>query len=590
MPEVLRRVPLETVPLKPLFSQSTPQGCTFYSEKPHSVSDYCGSMQSHTHFRAVSSFFLNTTSILNNYNDIKTHYLDSGDHMINKFIQSATLLLLLSLRALPLESVEISIQEQFIAFLDSNPYYDTAFYGTFTSQDSVYPETRLNYRGAYSLYNLIRSGDPQRNWKVKIPKGDRYRDYRVWNYNYEPFINQNLAYLLMHDAGVPCINMRQVMLYVNDSSHGLYSEYPDPDNKDWLKVTFGSHTDSFVGDLFKAATDRPDLIRKYFADLTILGENDSDYYLHFNKKTNDSTEQAENDYSSIRHFIKVLNETPDAEFADTISRYFDVHSFLRYLVVANYIAFWDGYPNRAKNYWLYLNPHTQKWTFIPWDLDATFDPFRFALNNMGAECRYLFMYGVSDLNSYYTRSYRTSNNGSSEISPRPLFTRIMDVPEFRDLYAVEYKRALSTYLDKETLLAKIDSIGASARGELSESDLELLEESVMVSRSFVERRSENLEQQLGAVTAWKPNKHKQSFRNPHLSRSGSRVHVFNPRTTPVTCTIYSLTGRVVHRFHISSGSSHMESLCSGTSALFFEIREYNTGAPLLSRGSFFPLQ
>lgn len=454
--------------------------------------------------------------------------------------------------ACSLEKIEITIDPQFISYLDKNPYYDTSFYGTFACDSVSYAQTELCYRGAYSLNSLIKSRAPQRNWKVKTPQGQQYRGFKVWNYNFEPFLCHNLAYLLLRDAGVPCVSMRQVVLYVNSARHGLYSEFPDPDNKKWLKETFGNASDNFVGDLFKAATDKPNLKQKFFADLTVLGVNDSNYYLHYIKKTNDSTDQAASDYSSLRNFIRILNETPDSQFADTIDKYFDVASFLKYLTVANYSDFWDGYPNRAKNFWLYLNPYTGKWVFIPWDLDATFDPVRANYNNMGTECDYMFMYNETNLNKYYTTLYQTSNNGKSEITPRPLFTKIMNVAKYRDLYASMYKQAMSTYLKKETVLGKIDSIASLVyEADLADSNLLKIDTSVINMKQFVENRTASLEQQLSSISVQNP-LIKKVDKEPRvrLKLQGSLLSISNDYSIPVTCRLYLANGKSIAKFKL----------------------------------------
>jgi hypothetical protein len=451
-----------------------------------------------------------------------------------------------------LNKVEIALDPQYMAYLDQNPFYDTSFSGTFSCDSALYAQTELCYRGAYTLYDQIYYKLLQRNWKVKTPKDQSYRNYRVWNYNYEPYLCHSCAYELMRNAGVPCTGMRQVVFYVNGVKHGLYSEFPDPDNKKWLKQTFGDTSDNFVGDLYKAATDKPNLTQKYFADCTVLGVNDSDYYLHFNKKTNDSTVQAAANYGSIRNFIKILNETPDNQFADSINTYFDVASFLKYLIVANYTDFWDGYPNRAKNYWLYLNPRTGKWVFIPWDLDATFDPVRSSANNMGTECNYLFMHNEPNQNSYYTTLYLTSDNGKSEITPRPLFTRIMNVAKYRDLYRSMYKEALATYLKKETILGKIDSIAGIVRqADLSKADLFEINTSAANMTLYVQKRDASLEMQLNVSSTQKPFIQKtDAGRSVSLSLCGSLLNIANNNPTPVTCDLYQTNGRSIAKFKL----------------------------------------
>lgn len=485
-----------------------------------------------------------------------------------------------------LDKVEITIDSQYLSYLDDNPYYDTSFHGEFTYNDTgYYGKSNFSYRGSYSLNNLLNAKLPQRNWKFKSPKGVPYKGYKVWNYNYEPFLTHILAYILMHDANVPCIEMHQVVLYVNGIHQGLYSEYPDPDNKKWLKETFGNLSDNFVGDLYKAATDKPNITSKYLSDMTVLGENDSDYYLHYNKKTNDSTQEAAADYHSIRNFITILNETPDNQFADTIDKYFDVLSFLRYLVVANYSNFWDGYPNRAKNYWLYHNPYTKKWVFIPWDMDATFNPLRKQYNNMGPECSYLFMYGESNLDNYYTRIYATNDNGKSEITPRPLFTRIMNIEKVRELYASEYKRSLSTYLKKETVLKKIDSIADWVKmASISSSDLLEIDTSVNDTKRFVELRTESLEKQLSSIQVRKPCKRiVAKGSNINFKVNKLSIQLTNNNSFTVDCDLCQINGRIIKRISVLSGAVYTATISSCTSMIIYNIKRNGVS---LSNGCF----
>ena len=490
------------------------------------------------------------------------------------------MLLICAMTVCGLNKIEITIDPQYMSYLDQNPFYDTSFSGTFTCDSTAYAQSDLSYRGAYTLYFQIKIKNLQRNWKVKTPKGRTYKKYRVWNYNFEPYLNHNLAYILLRNAGVPCIGMQQVDFYVNGVKHGLYSEFPDPDNKKWLKETFGDTADDAVGDLYKAATDKPNMDRKYFADLTVLGANDTDYFLHYNKKTNDSTDEAAADYSSLRNFIKILNETSDVQFADTIDKYFDVASFLKYLIVANYSDFWDGYPNRAKNFWLYQNPRSGKWGFIPWDLNETFNPVRGFYNNMGTECSYLFMYNESNLNNYYTSIYQTNDNGKSEITPRPLFTRIMNVEKFNSLYASMYKQALSTYLRKETVLGLIDSMAAKVnQSGLFLTDSLDVDTSVNDMKLFVQNRTQSLEKQLSGISARNPfNKKASSEHSFHCASIGSLVRVINNTSAPVSCHLYQSNGRSIARLEMPAKSKRTFD-APAFGILMYDLQK-NGGGPL----------
>lgn len=377
-----------------------------------------------------------------------------------------------------LRRIEIEIEQDSIDALESHPYSNEDVRGNFISDDERFNAIDIHYRGAFYLYTLIQS-KKQRNWKIKVPKQSLYLNRREWNYNFEQHIRQKLAYLLMEKAGVKVVSTEHVMLYVNNQKHGLYLQYEDPDNKKWLKDAFGSSK----GDLYKAAYDMPNQT-KYFGDLTVLGSADADYFLHYRKQTNDEGEMAL-DYTTLINFIKIINNTSDLLFEETISRYFDVDEFLNYLVVSNFISNWDGYPQRPKNYWLYLNPEDGKWHYIPWDLDGTFQKEGF-LNEMGTDASVL----------YYMDHYEPYSRVDNETKERPLVWRIMQVESFRNRYLQKYQRAISTFLDRYEVFADIDSIAAVVQQNSSGEDWTKFQQSVIETKSFINAKNAKVKPEL----------------------------------------------------------------------------------------------
>ncbi len=351
-----------------------------------------------------------------------------------------------SLAIAQLEEVEIQVSPANISILEANPFFSDDVYGKFVGADVVLQDSvDINYRGAYQLkVHMVWDPVPQRNWKVKLSKDARYRDRREWNYNYENHPRHELAYYIFREAGQPVASCRHVALSLNGNSQGLYVEYEDIDNKRWLTDNFGDND----GDLFKAAYDIPDEPR-YFAGLNDLGDTNEDYFWHYRKKTNHKGTGAE-DYSSIIDFVNIINDTPDDDFVEVLKANFETATFIKYLVVANFISNWDSYPVRPKNYWLYQNPATNKWTFIPWDLDATFQRSTTNLNKMGTDASIFYQFD----------KYESYDLQPQEGSERPLVRRMMGFSEFRDAYIREYKRALKSYLDQNHLYTVLDSMQA----------------------------------------------------------------------------------------------------------------------------------
>lgn len=427
-----------------------------------------------------------------------------------------------------LPKINIVIATDSLNILEANPFTAKDVHGSFIGDTGMIPapmrieNVELNYRGAYALLNLIndyKGSVKRRNWKVKTPKNQQYMNRRELNFNYQNHVREFMADYLMNKANVPLAQSRFVILSVNGVSHGLYFQIEDIDNKNYLSETFGNKE----GDLYKSAYDSPaDPENRYWADFSYLGPDNSDYFYHYSKKTNNDGE-AKTDYSSIRNFTEMINFTPDELFEDMLKRNFAWENFIRYLVVSNFISNWDGYPQRPKNSWLYHNPKDGKWNFIPWDLDATFESVtvgpNLGMNMMGQVCSIF----------YYMDAYEPYQPGAaSETKERPLVWRMMKVPFFRDYYCREYKKAIETYLHKPMINSVLDSISAVVKQNLSASNWNYFASTVAQTKSFIETKTSAVSAELVEL----PNA------LPSLDSDGPEVNIHpNPASEYFTLTI-----------------------------------------------------
>ena len=71
-------------------------------------------------------------------------------------------------------------------------------------------------------------------------------------------------------------------------------------------------------------------------------------------------------------FAKLVNQSTDEEFKKQIDSYLDVDTFLRFLAANAFISNLDSFFAVGWNYTLYLDPKTNKFAFIPGDLESTF--------------------------------------------------------------------------------------------------------------------------------------------------------------------------------------------------------------------------
>jgi len=376
--------------------------------------------------------------------------------------------------------VSIVIDADAIARLDADPFHAADERGVFIDEDGVSHEVDLSYRGAYALLSLITYYD-LRNWKIKFDGDDRYHDRREWNFNYEPHFNQKLAYDLMRFAGVAVPGAQHVVLEVNGVYQGLYLRYEDPDNTHWLRDQFGDDD----GELYKAAYDLP-YETQYFADLTVLGASDEDYLLHYNKKMG----AEEDGYAALRAFIDELNGVSDADFPAWLEAHVDVERLRSYLVVSNFMANWDSYPQRPKNYWLYLDPRSGRVAYIPWDMDATFSPWTDSTyNQMGTD--------VSVLYNLTEQEYDPPH--VDEGWERPLVHRMMAREDQRAAYLARYRELSGSILSAGYLLARIDALDALVQPEISATDRGRLDSYRSQIRSFVQQRTAVVEDELAGL-------------------------------------------------------------------------------------------
>jgi spore coat protein CotH len=148
--------------------------------------------------------------------------------------------------------------------------------------------------------------------------------------------------------------------------------------------------------------------------------------------------------------LEKLNALSDADLATWIDGHFEVDRFLSYLVVSNFITNWDSFPQRPKNYWLYEVRREGKLSFIPWDVDNTFQQTTSIFNKMGTKASVLYDLLKLDYTPYHTE----------EGTQRPLAWRILAQPQFKAAYLARYRELLASILSKSYLTTRISGLAA----------------------------------------------------------------------------------------------------------------------------------
>ena len=71
----------------------------------------------------------------------------------------------------------------------------------------------------------------------------------------------------------------------------------------------------------------------------------------------------------VVEFAKLVNQATDAEFRARIDAFLDVDGFLRFLAANALLANLESFVALGHNYHLHLDPRSNRFTFIPGDLE-----------------------------------------------------------------------------------------------------------------------------------------------------------------------------------------------------------------------------
>jgi len=181
-------------------------------------------------------------------------------------------------------------------------------------------------------------------------KYDGLRKVNVNNGEGDPAVQRDkLCYDIMRQAGVDAPRTSYTKVYLNDTFWGLYLLVEQVD-KTFLNDNFGSAE----GNLFKNMGN---------SDLEWQGSNIATYQETFELKT----DPQDGAWESFVNLIDVINNSSDANFKAAIEEVFDVDLYLKVLAVDVASQNWDSYLDHGRNFYLYENPETGKFQWIPWD-------------------------------------------------------------------------------------------------------------------------------------------------------------------------------------------------------------------------------
>ena len=250
-----------------------------------------------------------------------------------------------------------------------------------------------------------------------------------------------LAERLFRDLGVPSPRAGFAYLTVNvvgksqEQPLGLYVLIENPD-ADFAKDRFGSKK----APIFKPVTT------ELFKD---LGDDWKAYAQIYDLKTHATPEQ----WQRLIQFARLVTGADDLEFARRLPEFLDIESFAAFVAGHVLLASYDGFLTNGQNFYLYLDPRSNRFGFIPWDQDHSWGEFGYVATADARERASIWQ------PSTYEDHF---------------LDRVMKVEAFQAAYRRVLEHALSDLFTVERLSRQVDDLAAIIRPAIAaESDFRL---------------------------------------------------------------------------------------------------------------------
>ena len=231
-------------------------------------------------------------------------------------------------------------------------------------------------------------------------------------------MSQFMGYALFNSVGSPAPRCAYAKVTVNGTNLGVYS-HVETVRKSFLRRAFG--------------TDDGVLYEGPYVDFY------EGWLGSFERKTGDDTPGRE----KIQQLIAVL-EGDSKNIEGAIGELVELDAFYTFWVLEGLLGFWDGYSGNNNNFFIYLNPMTDKFHFLPWGADSLFV-------------------------KHSKLEHHNNPRAPISVKTRGVLThKLYQQKSVRERYAKTMMGVLENHWNETELLAEIDRIDAMVESHLAE--------------------------------------------------------------------------------------------------------------------------
>lgn len=237
-------------------------------------------------------------------------------------------------------------------------------------------------------------------------------------------MHDSLAQRLFRDLGVIAPRTSYAYLYLDAAGKftnqpiGLYNLIENIDD-DFAEDRFGTKKVP----IFKPVT---------YELFHYWGDDWNAYAEIYDLKTEANAEQLQR----VIDFARIVTDASDEEFARRVAEFLDIEEFAAYVAATVLLSSYDGFFTNGQNYFMYLDPRSNKFGFVSWDQDHSWGEFGYVGSAEDREQASIWKPWVV---GYDFR----------------LLRRTMETPVFREAYRKKLEYALEHVFTEERLSAMI---------------------------------------------------------------------------------------------------------------------------------------
>ena len=301
---------------------------------------------------------------------------------------------------------------------------------TFRWENQTIENVGVRYKGNSSSHPNQRH---KRSFLIKFNEFEKGRTFlglqRVALDNGVQFgslFSEQLVTEVLHDLNIKASRCNFAQLYLNGKYHGVYVNVERIDSV-FLKNEFVAG-----GALYK--NDEGGMGGN-LGPIKQLPHSNGRRGLAFEPKSS----SAHTDARDVLELISRINQTPADDFAKVMEATIDMEAFLQTMAVMLFSGAFDQLTGWSPhNYYLYHDPQSNRWHYIPWDLDVGFadNAFRHIPVISGWNAAWPIMGG----------------------SPSPLIERIVDNSQLLARYRHLADLILEKYFHPKVLLPRVDAL------------------------------------------------------------------------------------------------------------------------------------